>query len=237
MPNSKFIRRKPPNSSPKRKPKKSASSQLGRKPNTSLKRKPKKGSIKRRPSISFKKYSNGKKQRSQRRKKYCSVMELVPQINTDAELIRKINIFARYISINKKVQKSMLNEYKHTNCARFKYYVDKELEKTVRPFTNVTIRLRLERGPIDYYVRNYGPIEYWDTSNVTDVSYLIKNDNFDKDISKWDTRKVGDISTLFGTSPINSSKNYFELFMGKESLNNLTKTQFFNSPYNNSFSQ
>ena len=44
----------------------------------------------------------------------------------------------------------------------------------------------------------YGPIEDWDTSNVTVMSYLFfEKRNFNQDISAWDVSKVTDMSHLF----------------------------------------
>uniref|UniRef100_A0A7S0C716 Uncharacterized protein n=1 Tax=Proboscia inermis TaxID=420281 RepID=A0A7S0C716_9STRA len=62
----------------------------------------------------------------------------------------------------------------------------------------------------EYAVKRYGPIESWDTSEVTDMSYLFfhgrcsenslidicikRLKNFDEDISAWDVSSVSDMS-------------------------------------------
>ena len=44
----------------------------------------------------------------------------------------------------------------------------------------------------------YGPINCWDTSSVTDMSYMFSNaKSFDGDISSWDTSSVTNMSYMF----------------------------------------
>ena len=44
----------------------------------------------------------------------------------------------------------------------------------------------------------YGPIEYWDVSNVTDMSKMFYMcHNFNEDVSKWDVSNVTDMSEMF----------------------------------------
>ena len=50
----------------------------------------------------------------------------------------------------------------------------------------------------DECINNYGSIDKWDTSRVTNMSYLFQNRNhFNFDISKWNTSNVKDMSYMF----------------------------------------
>jgi len=54
----------------------------------------------------------------------------------------------------------------------------------------------------DIIIKKYGPIGYWNTSEVTDMSrlfgdYLYKFSEFNEDISKWDTSKVDTMQGMF----------------------------------------
>ena len=49
----------------------------------------------------------------------------------------------------------------------------------------------------------YGPINNWDVSGITDMSYLFKDlGNFNADISRWDTSGVTSMSGMFAVSRI-----------------------------------
>uniref|UniRef100_A0A7S0GFK1 BspA family leucine-rich repeat surface protein n=1 Tax=Proboscia inermis TaxID=420281 RepID=A0A7S0GFK1_9STRA len=68
----------------------------------------------------------------------------------------------------------------------------------------------------EYAVKRYGPIESWDTSEVTDMSYLFfhgrcsenslidicikRLKNFDEDISAWDVSSVTKFESMFFSS-------------------------------------
>ena len=44
----------------------------------------------------------------------------------------------------------------------------------------------------------YGPIAMWNTSSVTDMSYIFYNiSNFDSDVSAWDTSRVTNMDGMF----------------------------------------
>ena len=46
-------------------------------------------------------------------------------------------------------------------------------------------------------INEFGPIERWDTSNVTNMSELFSNTtNFNADLSSWDTSNVTNMSVL-----------------------------------------
>ena len=47
-------------------------------------------------------------------------------------------------------------------------------------------------------ITKYGHISLWNTSKVTDMSYMFYNaNNFNEDIGNWDTSKVTDMSYMF----------------------------------------
>jgi surface protein len=50
----------------------------------------------------------------------------------------------------------------------------------------------------DAIIKKYGSIGEWNTSEVTDMSFLFCHDiNFNEDISKWDVSKVTDMRHMF----------------------------------------
>ncbi|AII16923.1 hypothetical protein JO84_gp263 [Aureococcus anophagefferens virus] len=78
----------------------------------------------------------------------------------------------------------------------------------IKPFIilaldNDTIRVAvkdyLEGGEKkDAVIKKYGPIEKWDTSKVTDMSELFKDQTeFNEDISKWNTSNVTNMNGMF----------------------------------------
>ena len=46
-------------------------------------------------------------------------------------------------------------------------------------------------------IHKYGHISLWDTSNVTDMSYMFCNANFNQDIGYWDTSNVTNMHGMF----------------------------------------
>jgi uncharacterized repeat protein (TIGR02543 family) len=98
-------------------------------------------------------------------------------------------------------------------------------------------------------------IGYWDTSNVTSMSYMFWQSGFNQDISYWDVSKVIDMGGLFRASPFNQDisdwnvinvQSMSQMFMGTvftgdisswntSSLTNLDGT-FYNSQFNGSLS-
>ena len=58
---------------------------------------------------------------------------------------------------------------------------------------------------IDFFIESkedaikiYGPIEYWDTSNITNMQGLFSNKfDFNEDISRWDTSNVINMDSMF----------------------------------------
>ena len=82
------------------------------------------------------------------------------------------------------------------NYNRFQPEIKSELRDAVNLWVNNNESAILE----------YGPINTWDTSLITDMSYLFNNKTiFNDDISNWDTSKVTDMSYMFeGASAFNS---------------------------------
>merc|ERR1712100_966161 len=68
------------------------------------------------------------------------------------------------------------------------------------PLSNAGLRtaVRLWRSDRAAALAEYGPIEQWDTSEVTDMSNLFKYwSDFNENISAWDTSKVTSMQNMF----------------------------------------
>ena len=51
----------------------------------------------------------------------------------------------------------------------------------------------------DKCIEKYGHISHWDTSSVTDMSYMFAM-SFNQDISRWNTSSVTDMDSMFGVA-------------------------------------
>ena len=82
----------------------------------------------------------------------------------------------------------------------------------------------------DAIIKKYGSIGEWNTSEVTDMSFLFCHDiNFNEDISKWDTSKVTNMSDMFlgantfnqhiGNWDTSSVTNMNRMFHGAKNFN------------------
>jgi len=92
----------------------------------------------------------------------------------------------------------------------------------------------------EHFLEDYGEIECWDTSNVTDMSNLLAagrggtlNESFD--LSKWDTSKVTDMSGMFDGNSKSNPKGISKWNVGKvtDMSNMFRKASFFNQNLNN----
>jgi surface protein len=66
-----------------------------------------------------------------------------------------------------------------------------ELQKAVQKFNNKSI------------IEKYGDISNWNVSNVTDMSYMFYDSDFNRDISNWDVSNVTNMSYMFYYSNFN----------------------------------
>jgi len=90
----------------------------------------------------------------------------------------------------------------HTDgTTRTKEVVSRLLNGRYTPLTDDTIKEAVTRylqDPEDPLNAPYGPIEVWDTSSVTDMSYMFAYaEAFNGDISSWDTSSVTTMYTMF----------------------------------------
>ncbi len=99
--------------------------------------------------------------------------------------------------------------------------------KTKAELKEALDRWRYYRGPA---LREYGPIETWDTSNITDMSGLFQNNKFfNEDISAWNVSNVTDFSHMFegaanfnqpiGSWDVSRATNMRAMFMGASAFN------------------
>ena len=71
----------------------------------------------------------------------------------------------------------------------------------------------------------YGPIEKWTTSQVTDMSYMFYNViSFNKDISAWNTSSVTNMQSMFYNVGDNAFQNTISGWVGAWNISNVTNT-------------
>ena len=70
-------------------------------------------------------------------------------------------------------------------------------------FTNKTIREAVKDWRSDSVQARskWGPMEEWDTSQVTDMSCLFRHTSFSTDLSEWDTSRVTNMEGMFYMAP------------------------------------
>lgn len=90
-----------------------------------------------------------------------------------------LNLLKRIDNYEQNISKTILNRFKPKDKNELKqavklYCTDKQLA-----------------------INTYGIIDNWDTSNITDMSWLCTNTTFNEDISQWDTSNVTDMSWMF----------------------------------------
>ena len=76
---------------------------------------------------------------------------------------------------------------------------------------NVSIILtngcHVEEYPLNVYLS--GDISKWNTSKVTNMSYMFAESKFNSDISEWNTSMVQNIDSMFNSSKFNGNIDYW----------------------------
>ena len=122
----------------------------------------------------------------------------------EEEKIKNFNDFMK--SINSGKSKIIEGKEPHTNNYVFKDVVKNYLKAYNGKSISDTIEI----------IKQYGKIEKWDTSNVTDMFQLFKNaESFNQDISKWDTSNVTTMKFMF------SGASYFNQDISKWKTSNV----------------
>ena len=57
-----------------------------------------------------------------------------------------------------------------------------------------------------------GNISKWDTSKVTDMSYMFRESSFNQDISKWDVSNVEEMNYMFCNSKFNQDISNWTMY-------------------------
>jgi len=112
--------------------------------------------------------------------------------------------------------------------------VTRLLKTRYQPMTNETtreaVKLYLNDSQDPILLQEYGPIEVWDTSSVTDMSLMFSLAGaFNGDISSWDTSSVTDMHAMFsGAGAFNGDLSSWDtssvttmacMFSGAEAFN------------------
>ena len=84
---------------------------------------------------------------------------------------------------------------------KFKYYLNKSVKTTVQPKTKDELKYIIEDTIEDYGY--HCDLNFIDTSEITDMSYLFCVSEFNGNISKWDVSNVIDMEWMFKESKFN----------------------------------
>ena len=80
-------------------------------------------------------------------------------------------------------------------------------------------------------IQKYGPIQYWDTSQVQDMSTLfITKKSFNDDISRWNTNKVTDMGQMFLNTTFNQDIGKWNTRQVTDMSAMFAGAEFFNYP-------
>ena len=92
-----------------------------------------------------------------------------------------------------------------------------ELFTTLEPITDINIKSSVDSWISDKTntENKYGDISVWDTSNVTNMSNLFEDSEFNDDISKWNTTNVKNMDNMF-----KNTKIFNQNIGNKEVINN-----------------
>ena len=92
----------------------------------------------------------------------------------------------------------------------YKYGVDLNIYKYISDFLRykfITIDMMKERISKKNYRDNhdgFGPIKYWNTKYIKDMSYLLQyKGDFNEDISRWNTSNVENMKGMFSFASFN----------------------------------
>ena len=133
-------------------------------------------------------------------------------------------------STRKKNSKKRVNISKKRLTRRTKSKSNKQMRAHV-----FTSKEELQKALNQYYdyptemIEKYGKINNWDVSQITDMSYLFMETNFNEDISNWNVSNVTDMSYMFysatkfnqpiGSWDVSKVTNMQGMFAGAESFN------------------
>ena len=83
----------------------------------------------------------------------------------------------------------------------------------------------------DFNREKFSGIEYWNVSNVKNMSRMFANTDFNQDIGSWDVSNVTNMSGMFSNSPFNQNISSWD-------VSNVTDMSFMfsNSPFNQNIS-
>jgi surface protein len=102
--------------------------------------------------------------------------------------------------------KHHIKEYANSNSTIFKNY-ESSIPINIRPpipFNNIVTTLVTDMKFMFYPDVSFNqPIDSWDVSNVTNMSYMFRQCGFNQPIGSWNVSKVKDMSQMFFGTPFN----------------------------------